>query len=143
MATATKTRKSTKKTSAKKTASKSKASPKKAPAKKKTYKDKGMTAKEMHAERASKPIVWSERRIAVVKAMKQLGAKNASTAVSAEDILKASKLKNVDVKTIKVHLDTYRGAELLAQGYAKSVRHEGQRALSYFLTAKGVKAKFS
>lgn len=90
---------------------------------------------------------WSDRRVALVKAMRALGAVNFTTAVTAEDI--AKKMGNVDgikmidrVDLVKIILDVYRTAELLHNGFAESCRHEGERGLRYFLTKKGQTTTF-
>lgn len=89
---------------------------------------------------------WSPRRVAIVKAMRALGADGPTSAASAEDIMaKASKAApeladRVDL--VKIVLDVYRTSELLHNGFAKSVKHEGERGLRYYLTAKGMKTEF-
>lgn len=89
---------------------------------------------------------WTPRRVAVVKAMRAMGATGATGAVTAEDIsVKAAKAApeladRVDL--VKIILDVYRTSELLHNGFAKSVKHEGERGLRYYLTAKGMKTEF-
>ena len=90
---------------------------------------------------------WSERRIALVKAMRALGALNYTTAVTAEDI--ATKMGIVEgikmkdrIDLVKIILDVYRPSELLHNGFAESCRHEGERGLRYFLTKKGQTTTF-
>lgn len=118
---------------------------KSAPAKKKKTKfpkTKVLTGKAHQADLASKPIVWNDRRQAVVKAMRKLGAISASTARPAEDIAKKANFKGLDVVKVKLHCDVYRGSELIKQGFANSTREEGSRSLLYYLTAKGKSVKF-
>lgn len=109
----------------------------------KSYLEKGLTAKEYQALRAKTPICWSDRRIAVVKAMRSLGAVSAAEAVPAGKIVEKAKFDGLDIKTCKIHLDVYRGNELLAHGFAKSIKHEGSRELSYYLTAAGKNIDFA
>ena len=143
----------TKKRTAKKSSSKSaKKSTKKTTTKKRTsskassngksngsYLARGLTAKEFQAEAAKRPIVWNESRIAVVKAMRKLKATEAGKARSADEI---SKVSGVEPKKVKLHCDVYRGNELVQQGFVKSIKLEGERSLSYYLTASGRKTNF-
>lgn len=77
----------------------------------------------------------AERRWAIVSAMKSLGATNALSAKTADEIAKKSGLTRFDVYG---HL--YHTRQLQVEGYAKQVSHEEVRGLSYHLTAKGAKA---
>jgi predicted transcriptional regulator len=90
----------------------------------------------VHADLPQREPRWNPSRLAVVKAMKALGAGDPSSAKTATQI---SAKCGVDVKKVKIHLDVYRVTELLHNGYAKSVRTEGSRELSYYLTEKGRK----
>ena len=124
-----------KKTTAKTT---TKASTKKAAPKK----DAGpqLSAKEKQDKAAERPIVWSDGRVAVVKALRKMKAFNATSGKTAAEIAKAS---NVDPVKVKIHCDVYRGGELAhpKRGIIVGVRMEGSRELVYYLTAKGRKCK--
>lgn len=102
--------------------------------------------KSVHATEPTREPNWTPRRVAVVKAMRALGAVSATEARPAEEITaKASKsapelVGRVDL--VKIILDVYRTSELLHNGFAKSCKHEGERGLRYYLTAKGVKTEF-
>lgn len=98
--------------------------------------------KSVNASEAQREPVWSDRRVAVVKAMRKLGAVSDSTARTAEEICKSAGMAADDVFRVKVILDVYRTNELLHNGFAASCRHEGERALRYFLTKKGQKTTF-
>lgn len=100
----------------------------------------------VHAEEPTREPKWSLRRVAVVKAMRALGAVDKTTARTAEDI--AKKAGTVDgikladrVDLVKIILDVYRTAELLHNGYAASTKYDGERGLRYYLTAKGQKTE--
>lgn len=133
--TATKT--ATKKSTAKK-GTKTKKTPKKSTGKA-SYLQKGLSSKEFHAQMAKKPIAWSENRMNIVKALRKKGATSATKAISAEDIVAVCK---VDLKKVKIHCDAYRGTELVAKGFVSTIKLEGSRSLSYYLTSKGAKSKF-
>jgi hypothetical protein len=101
----------------------------------------------VHADQPVREPNWTPRRVAVVKAMRQLGATSEDKAVTADAIAaKAAKLGAPELKDrvdfVKIILDVYRTSELLHNGFAKSTRVEGVRGLSYYLTGKGVKTTF-
>lgn len=101
----------------------------------------------VHADQPTREPNWNPRRIAVVKAMRALGAIDASTAVTATEVgKKAGTVEGIKlgerVDLVKIILDVYRTSELLHNGFAASVRHEGERELRYYLTAKGKKTDF-
>lgn len=98
--------------------------------------------KSVHADEPKREVVWSERRVAVVKAMRKLGAVSATTAVTASAIAKAAGIPEDEVFRVKVVLDVYRVTELVHNGFAKSVRPEGSRELAYYLTPKGKATDF-
>lgn len=104
-----------------------------------SYLARGLTAKEVHAVAAKRPIIWSPTRVSVMKALKALRATSETSAKSASDVMKRSKPK-VETKKVKLHCDIYRGTELAQHGYVKSVHFEDSRELHYYLTAKGLKA---
>lgn len=139
MATATKTKTKTKPKAKVNPKAKAKLPEKKAGASAKK-KPEVRTAKEKQAEMAKSEVRWNESRTALLKALQKLKAFSASAARSAEDLAKVSKL---DVQKVKLHCDQYRGTELVAKGIVICNRVEGQRALSYHLTAKGKKTKLS
>jgi len=98
--------------------------------------------KSVHATEPKREPKWNPRRIALVKAMRTLGAVDAESARSPEDI--AKKMSTVDgikmaerVDLVKVILDVYRTSELIHNGFAKSCKVEGVRGNCYYLTAKG------
>jgi hypothetical protein len=98
--------------------------------------------KSVHATEPKREPKWNPRRIALVKAMRTLGAVDAESARSPEDI--AKKMGTVDgikmaerVDLVKVILDVYRTSELIHNGFAKSCKVEGVRGNCYYLTAKG------
>lgn len=97
--------------------------------------------KSVHADLPQQEVkfdgVGGERRVAILKAMKALGATGVTTAIPPDKI--AAKAKIDDVKVVKIHLDVYRTGELLHNGYAKSTKSEEVRGNLYYLTAKGVK----
>ena len=96
----------------------------------------------VHADEPTREVVWSERRVAVVKAMRKLKAITEASAVTAAAIAKAAGIDEDEVFRVKVILDVYRVNELLHNGYAKSVRPEGSRELHYYLTKTGQATKF-
>jgi hypothetical protein len=98
--------------------------------------------KSVHADLPKREPVWSERRVAVVKGMRKLGAVSESTAKTAIEIAKAAGIEQDDVYRVKVILDVYRTNELVHNGFAKSVRYPGERELRYFLTKKGQTTTF-
>lgn len=142
-ATAKKTK--VKKASPKKPAKKKKVTNKKTAKKKKgaSYLAQGLTAKEMHAKAAKRPIVWNERRIAIVKALRSLKAVNGKYAVTADKVSTRAKIKDLTIKEVKRHCDVYRGTELVKHGYVVSTRREDSRELFYYLTDKGAKTDFT
>lgn len=125
-----------------KTAPKSKKNASKAP------KSKPMPdGRSVHADEPTREPNWTPRRIAVVKAMRTLGAADPSSARTAPEIAKkagtADGIKLGDrVDLVKIILDIYRTSELLHNGFAASIRHEGERELRYYLTARGKKTTF-
>jgi hypothetical protein len=98
--------------------------------------------KSVHADEPQREVVWSDRRVAVVKAMRQLDAVSAETARTAGEIAGAAGIPEDEVFRVKTILDVYRTNELLHNGYAKSVRLEGERGLRYYLTPKGETTDF-
>ena len=99
-----------------------------------------LTAMERQLARAKQPIAWSDRRVAIVKALRKLRAFGLDTARTAMEISTSS---GVDTKLVKHHCDVYLGAELVKQGYVESIRNEGVRELSYYLTSKGRETDFT
>ena len=132
--TATVETKSTKTATAKKATKKAAKKVAKKAAKKSTKSD--LTAMQKQAEAAKRPIKWSETRVAVVKALRKLGAIDENTARVAGEI---SAKSGVDAVKVKIHCDVYRGNELIKHGFVKSVRPDGSRELAYYLTAAGRK----
>jgi hypothetical protein len=103
--------------------------------------------KSVHATEPKREPVWNSRRIALVKAMRKLGATGQDSARTPEDIAKTmgtvEGIKMTDrVDLIKIILDVYRTAELVHNGFAASTKHEGVRGNVYYLTQKGQKTTF-
>ena len=96
----------------------------------------------VHADLPKREPVWNERRVAVVTAMRELGAMSATTAVTASAIAQAAGIPEAEVFRVKVILDVYRVNELVHNGYAQTVRVQGSRELSYFLTKAGQTTTF-
>lgn len=86
---------------------------------------------------ADKGVLWSEKRVTIVKAMRKLGATSAATAKSAAAIAEKAGCKVSDVK----HYCYYK-QQLVQYGFVKiaTAESENQRGLAYYLTAAGVKA---
>lgn len=105
------------------------------------YLQHGMTSAEWQLSRSKLPIRWNEHRLAVMKALRALRAFSASSARKASEIATKAKVEGLTPKKVKVHCDQYRGSELVAHGYVKTYRHEGERELSYYLTTAGRKVK--
>ena len=99
-----------------------------------------LNGQSVHAKEPKREPVWNDRRTAIVKAMRTLGAVGKTTARTAGEIAAKAKIK--DVPTVKIVLDVYRTNELLHNGFADSVKHDGERELRYYLTAKGQKTQF-
>lgn len=134
------------KTAAAKVAAKKAAAVKKAAAKKaasKAPKSKPMpNGKSVHAAEPKREPKWNARRIAYVKALRQLGATGEQTARTAAEIGKkmgtVEGVKMADrLDLVKIIGDVYRTAELVHNGFVKTVRLPGERELRYYLTAKG------
>jgi hypothetical protein len=121
----------TKKTTTKKAPKKANTAPKSRPM---------PNGESVHAGEAKREVRWSDRRIAVVKAMRKLGAVSQESARTAGEIAKKAGIKEDDVAKVKIILDVYRVTELLHNDYAKSYKEEGVRELRYFLTKKGREA---
>jgi len=82
-------------------------------------------------------ILWTEKRLGVIKAMKKLQAVSETSAKTAPEIAaRNSILTEKDV----VHY-CWKDHELVTEGYVKQVRHEGNRRIHYYLTAKGQKVE--
>jgi hypothetical protein len=103
--------------------------------------------KSVHADLPTREPKWSDRRKAVVLAMRKLGATGVTTAVPASKIAEVAAKHGAPevadrVDLVKIILDVYRTAELLHNGFAASTRPEGSRELCYYLTKKGQTTKF-
>jgi len=111
----------------------------------------------VHANEPIREPKWSSRRVAIVKAMRNLRAVTESTAKSAAEIavvaakMGAAELGDMTdygnrgakgVYLVKCVLDVYRTAELVHNGFVASTKHEGDRELRYYLTDKGRKTTF-
>jgi hypothetical protein len=102
----------------------------------------------VHADEPKREPLWNDRRVAIVKAMRKLNATNRGNARTAGEIQKvaqkaAKELAGDDgLARVKIILDVYRTTELLHNGFAQSVREEGERELRYFLTKRGTSTTF-
>jgi hypothetical protein len=89
---------------------------------------------------------WNDRRVAVVKAMREMKATDPTSAKTAAEIAARASKKAPELKDrpdlVKVIGDVYRTAELVHNGFIKTVRLEGERELRYWLTPKGLKTDF-
>ncbi len=106
-----------------------------------------LDGKSVHSDEPVREPHWSPRRVALIKAMRALGAVNNGTAVTATEVAKkmgtVDGMKMIDrVDIVKIHLDVYRTSELVHNKFAASTKHEGERELRYYLTAKGQKTTF-
>jgi hypothetical protein len=130
-----------KSTTAKTTASKAKkkAAPK-AKAKAKTTASKAKktteTKKAPRVDRSMADIPASEQRVKFCQSLKKLGATSPGTAVSGKTL--AGKLGWTQYN---VYLLGYRTSPLVVDGLVKSAKMEEAAGLSYYLTAKGLKAE--
>jgi hypothetical protein len=91
--------------------------------------------KSKHAELPQREVVWSERRVAIITARRELKAVSPETAVTAGVIAARAGIENV--KYVKVACDCYRERELHHNAYVKGVRLAGQRELVYYLLPRG------
>lgn len=78
---------------------------------------------------------WTPKRVALVKALKVLGATNARGAETCDKIAAKAKLTEQDVKHY-----AYKDNDLVANGFVAITEIEGETRLGYYATAKGVKA---
>ena len=78
----------------------------------------------------------AKRTASLLTAMKKLGAVSAGTARTADEIAGKSGLTRFDVYGL-----CYHAHPLVVDGLVKIAKMEGVRGLSYYLTAKGVKAE--
>jgi hypothetical protein len=85
---------------------------------------------------ATKGTTPAERTVSLLRAMRQLGATSVGTARPSADLAKKAGLTKFDVYGLCYHTHS-----LVVDGLVKIVKMEGTRGLSYYLTAKGVKAK--
>lgn len=76
----------------------------------------------------------AQRRMAVIKAMRGLGAVSATTSVTADRLATKCGMTRFDV-----YGQLYHTNHLQRDGFVKQVQMEGVRGLSYHLTAKGQK----
>ena len=118
---------------AKKVSSKkeTKVTAKKAPSKKPAKSSKPTASKDRSLKSS---IPAADRRLAFVKLLRKLGANSATSAVACSTI--AQKL---DYTTYDVYCLGYPKYKLGADGFVKTVKHEGSREVSFYLTAKGLK----
>jgi hypothetical protein len=117
-----------KSTTAKTTASKAK--------KKAAPKAKAKAKKAPRVDRSMADIPASEQRVKFCQSLKKLGATSPGTAVSGKTL--AGKLGWTQYN---VYLLGYRTSPLVVDGLVKSAKMEEAAGLSYYLTAKGLKAE--
>jgi len=86
------------------------------------------------AKREPRGFRWTEKRVAIVKAMRALSATDATGGRTAEVIAAKAKLTPQDVK----HYN-WKDGDLVGEGYVKIAQLEPP-TLVYYLTAKGQKA---
>lgn len=101
----------------------------------------------VHAGKPQREPNWNARRVAIVKAMRELKATSPTAGRTAAEIAAKAAKKGAPeladrVDLVKVVLDVYRTAELVHNGFAASVRLEGERELRYYLTKKGQTTTF-
>lgn len=75
-----------------------------------------------------------QRREKVVKTMIKIGANNATSAKTADQIAAKTGFTRFDIYGLLYHTNF-----LAQEGYVKQVKIEGVKGLSYYLTAKGSK----
>lgn len=100
-----------------------------------------------HATEPTREPVWSPKRMAIVKAMRTLGAVSPDTArLNAEICPVASKQSKLPLAEIEAFIcaafDKSRVNELIHNGFVADTRYEGERRFRYYLTKKGVKTTF-
>lgn len=108
---------------------------KKAPAAKKVT--KSTNGKYVMPDQVNKEIRWTPAKIALLTALSKSNAKSVNTAISVEEIAKASKGA---LQENQVQHQVNPLFDLSAQDIIRRVKHEGQASSQYFVTAKGLKA---
>ena len=93
-------------------------------------------AKTVKVDQATKPIRWTENKVALLTAFKKLGAFGVKTARKPADVAKASGGK-LDEGQVRHQINP--AFDLAQQGIV--ARAELEDGLSYYLTAKGAKVK--
>ncbi len=113
------------------------AKPKAKPAAKKasTGPAKKTAASPVKQDRSAADVPVAQRRLALVKLLRKLGATKATTARQVSELAGKLGYTNYDVYCLAYH--TYFLAEA---GIVKTCVQEGERGLGVYLTAKGVKA---
>ena len=129
-----------KKSKPKKSAAKKPASSKKPEAKVSTKKPAKKPTKKTSASASAKDrslkseIPAAQRRVAFVKLLRKMGATSATAAVAGSVIAEKLGYTPYDVYCLG-----YPKYKLATEGFVKSAKHEGQREVAYYLTAKGNK----
>ncbi len=88
------------------------------------------------APRGPRGFRWTEKRVAIVKAMKALRAFDGTTSKPAAKIAEKSGLTEQDVKHY-----CYKENDLVKEGFVKIADVEGQPVYGYYLSAKGQSAE--
>lgn len=91
--------------------------------------------KDEKVDRSMADMPVSERRKKLLSCLKKKGATNAGTAIPGTALAKALGFTNYDV-----YMLGYRTSPLIIDGLVKAVKMEDVHGLSYYLTAKGLKA---
>jgi hypothetical protein len=91
--------------------------------------------KDDSARHVSKDLTVDQKRVAVLKALKQMGATGATTAKSKLQVAAKSGLSGFDVYGICYHKN-----QLAVEGLIKQAEHQDVRGLCYYVTAKGLKS---
>lgn len=111
--------------------------PKKAKSKAKKVKAKTPAKKssEDGRDRSMAPVPASERRKAFLALLRRRKADKPSSAIAISEMAEKLGYNSYDVYCLGYHK-----YPLAAGGYVKSVKHEGDKELSFYATAKGMKS---
>ena len=78
---------------------------------------------------------WTDKRIAIIKAMRKINAIGATNGRPAAYIAERAKAEGISEQDIKHYC--YKDNDLVTAGYVKSTELEESRSLCYYLTPKG------
>ncbi len=87
-------------------------------------------------DRSAADVPAGDRRVALVKLLRKLGASSATAARPVPLLAEKLGYNQYDVYCLGYHK-----FPLAVGGFLKSVKHEGQKTVSFYLTAKGMKAE--